>query len=156
MRVAGAGVRQVRIRATTIISGDALAGVGARAWRCRDLTLKIHWIALAGALVYAVVMIPAVTKQSRRPAPAVELPAARPPVKALPTLPVASAAITPASTWSSSASEESECSGDCSGHRAGYRWAERRDVTDADDCRGNSRAFKEGCQEFAHERQGEN
>src|SRR5690348_8954268 len=37
------------------------------------------------------------------------------------------------------------CTQDCSGHEAGYDWAERRDITDEDDCTGNSESFIEGC-----------
>ena len=44
-----------------------------------------------------------------------------------------------------------DCTDDCSGHSAGYRWAERRDITDPDDCRGNSRSFVEGCRSWAEE-----
>lgn len=29
------------------------------------------------------------------------------------------------------------CTQDCSGHRAGYEWAERKGVTDPDDCGGS-------------------
>jgi hypothetical protein len=40
------------------------------------------------------------------------------------------------------------CFGSCAGHKAGYRWAEDGDVVDADECRGNSWAFTEGCIAF--------
>ena len=34
----------------------------------------------------------------------------------------------------------------CSGHSAGYKWAERKGITDEDDCPvGNSQSFHEGC-----------
>lgn len=39
------------------------------------------------------------------------------------------------------------CTDDCSGHDAGYEWAEEHDITDADDCTGNSQSFVEGCEE---------
>jgi hypothetical protein len=39
-----------------------------------------------------------------------------------------------------------DCTADCSSHSAGYKWAERRDITDEDDCPdGNSQSFHEGC-----------
>jgi hypothetical protein len=44
-----------------------------------------------------------------------------------------------------------ECTSDCSGHRAGYRWAEKKDISDEDDCRGNSQSFREGCISFVDE-----
>lgn len=37
------------------------------------------------------------------------------------------------------------CTEDCSGHDAGYEWAGENDVTDPDDCGGNSQSFIEGC-----------
>src|SRR5436853_2639709 len=37
------------------------------------------------------------------------------------------------------------CTVDCSGHEAGYEWAEEHDITDPDDCGGNSESFIEGC-----------
>lgn len=43
------------------------------------------------------------------------------------------------------------CTQDCSGHQAGYAWAERHEITDPDDCRGNSQSFIEGCQAYAEE-----
>jgi hypothetical protein len=43
------------------------------------------------------------------------------------------------------------CTDDCSGHRAGYAWAERNDITDPDDCGGNSQSFIEGCEAYAEE-----
>ena len=45
------------------------------------------------------------------------------------------------------------CTDDCSGHEAGYDWAERNDITDPDDCGGNSESFIEGCRAFAEEQQ---
>jgi hypothetical protein len=34
----------------------------------------------------------------------------------------------------------------CSGYSAGYKWAERKGITDEDDCPdGNSQSFHEGC-----------
>lgn len=37
------------------------------------------------------------------------------------------------------------------GHDAGYEWAEDNDITDPDDCDGNSQSFIEGCEEWAEE-----
>jgi hypothetical protein len=74
---------------------------------------------------------------------------------------------TPASTIDadsdsdSSASSDSQsfhgypCTVDCSGHEAGYQWAEEHDITDPDDCGGNSKSFMEGCQSYAEEQSGE-
>lgn len=45
------------------------------------------------------------------------------------------------------------CTQDCSGHDAGYEWAERRGITDPDDCGGRSQSFIEGCQAYAEETQ---
>lgn len=42
-----------------------------------------------------------------------------------------------------------QCSQDCSGHRAGYAWAQRKGITDANQCTGNSRSFVEGCIAYA-------
>jgi hypothetical protein len=34
----------------------------------------------------------------------------------------------------------------CSGYSAGYKWAERKGITDEDDCPdGNSQSFRDGC-----------
>jgi hypothetical protein len=41
------------------------------------------------------------------------------------------------------------CKTDCSGHEAGYAWAERKGITDPDDCGGKSQSFIEGCKAFA-------
>jgi hypothetical protein len=46
-----------------------------------------------------------------------------------------------------------ECTSDCSGHEAGYEWAEENDISDPDDCSGNSDSFVEGCQAWAEENQ---
>lgn len=46
------------------------------------------------------------------------------------------------------------CTQDCSGHEAGYEWAEENDITDSDDCDGNSQSFIEGCIAWTEE-QGE-
>ncbi|WP_246681379.1 hypothetical protein [Mesorhizobium sp. B2-3-14] len=46
-----------------------------------------------------------------------------------------------------------DCTSDCSGHQAGYDWAERNDISDADDCVGNSQSFNEGCQAYVEEQQ---
>lgn len=45
------------------------------------------------------------------------------------------------------------CTEDCSGHEAGYEWAERRGITDPDDCGGRSESFIEGCKAYAEEYQ---
>lgn len=47
-----------------------------------------------------------------------------------------------------------ECTVDCSGHEAGYQWAEEHDITDPDDCGGNSESFIEGCKAYAEEHTG--
>ncbi len=41
------------------------------------------------------------------------------------------------------------CTEDCSGHDAGYEWAQNNDITDPDDCGGNSQSFEEGCRAYA-------
>ncbi|KAF7963265.1 hypothetical protein AWV80_11515 [Cupriavidus sp. UYMU48A] len=41
------------------------------------------------------------------------------------------------------------CTPACSGHEAGYYWAADNDISDPDDCTGDSQAFVEGCQEYA-------
>lgn len=41
------------------------------------------------------------------------------------------------------------CTVGCSGHKAGYDWAEENDITDPDDCGGNSDSFIEGCESYA-------
>ena len=41
------------------------------------------------------------------------------------------------------------CTDDCSGHKAGYAWAEDNDITNPDDCGGNSNSFIEGCMAWA-------
>ncbi len=46
----------------------------------------------------------------------------------------------------------SRCTRDCTGHEAGYYWAADNDISDPDDCTGDSQAFVEGCQEYAEER----
>ena len=46
------------------------------------------------------------------------------------------------------------CTEDCSGHEAGYAWAERKGITDPDDCGGNSWSFIEGCRAYAEENAG--
>jgi len=43
------------------------------------------------------------------------------------------------------------CTVDCSGHEAGYRWAEDHDITDPEDCGGNSQSFIKRCQSYARE-----
>lgn len=43
------------------------------------------------------------------------------------------------------------CTDDCSGHQAGYDWAEENNISDPDDCSGNSQSFIEGCQAYAEE-----
>ncbi len=47
------------------------------------------------------------------------------------------------------------CTSDCSGHDAGYEWAQDNDITDPDDCDGNSDSFIEGCRAYAQEVQAE-
>lgn len=48
------------------------------------------------------------------------------------------------------------CKTDCSGHEAGYAWAEKNDITEEDDCTGNSESFIEGCIAWvAEERSGQ-
>jgi len=44
-----------------------------------------------------------------------------------------------------------ECTDDCSGHEAGYEWAQRKGITDPDDCGGNSNSFIEGCKSYVGE-----
>lgn len=44
-----------------------------------------------------------------------------------------------------------ECTEDCSGHEAGYAWAEQNDISDPNDCGGNSQSFIEGCEAWANE-----
>lgn len=63
---------------------------------------------------------------------------------------------TPVPSYSSRGSNYHECTVDCSGHQAGYDWAETKDITDPDDCVGNSQSFIEGCQEYAEEHAEEN
>ena len=41
-----------------------------------------------------------------------------------------------------------DCTEDCSGHEAGNAWAEENDVTEPDDCGGNSESFIEGCRSY--------
>jgi hypothetical protein len=41
-----------------------------------------------------------------------------------------------------------DCTDDCSGHEAGCRWAEDKDISDEDDCTGNSESFIEGCKAY--------
>lgn len=40
------------------------------------------------------------------------------------------------------------CTQDCSGHDAGYAWAQDNDVSDPDDCGGDSQSFIEGCRAY--------
>lgn len=47
------------------------------------------------------------------------------------------------------------CTQDCSGHEAGYEWAEDNEITDPDDCGGNSNSFMEGCEAYAEEMEDE-
>ena len=44
-----------------------------------------------------------------------------------------------------------DCLQDCSGHEAGYEWAEDNDISDVDDCSGNSNSFIEGCRAYVKE-----
>ena len=48
-----------------------------------------------------------------------------------------------------------DCTEDCSGHEAGYEWAEENGIIDADDCRGNSNSFIEGCESYTEEQESE-
>jgi hypothetical protein len=41
------------------------------------------------------------------------------------------------------------CVNGCGGHATGFRWARDEGITDAEDCRGNSWSFIEGCAAFA-------
>lgn len=41
-----------------------------------------------------------------------------------------------------------ECTEDCSGHQAGYDWAREHNITDPDDCGGDSQSFVEGCKVY--------
>ncbi|MFA6273547.1 MAG: hypothetical protein WC662_00095 [Candidatus Paceibacterota bacterium] len=41
-----------------------------------------------------------------------------------------------------------DCKGDCSGHKAGYEWASDKNITDYNNCGGNSQSFIEGCQAY--------
>ncbi len=43
------------------------------------------------------------------------------------------------------------CTDDCSGHSAGYLWAEENQITDQNQCDGNSNSFIEGCMTFAED-----
>jgi hypothetical protein len=45
------------------------------------------------------------------------------------------------------------CTDDCSGHEAGYAWAEEQEISDPDDCGGNSLSFIEGCESYAEKAQ---
>lgn len=40
------------------------------------------------------------------------------------------------------------CTEDCSGHEAGYEWAQENEITDPDECDGNSESFIEGCRAY--------
>jgi hypothetical protein len=40
---------------------------------------------------------------------------------------------------------------DCSGHEAGYNWAEKKGISDSNDCGGNSNSFIEGCKAYVDE-----
>src|SRR5580765_7279602 len=46
------------------------------------------------------------------------------------------------------------CTVDCSGHQAGYDWAEKHEITDEDNCGGNSESFIEGCKAYVREQEG--
>lgn len=37
------------------------------------------------------------------------------------------------------------CTQDCSGHKAGYAWAEKKGITERENCGGKSNSFIEGC-----------
>lgn len=59
-------------------------------------------------------------------------------------------ALFPSQTWAQEF-HGYPCTQGCSGHEAGYEWAEDNDITDPDDCGGNSNSFIEGCQAWAEE-----
>lgn len=42
-----------------------------------------------------------------------------------------------------------ECkTSDCGGHKAGYEWAEDKNITEYENCGGNSESFIEGCKSY--------
>lgn len=42
-----------------------------------------------------------------------------------------------------------ECqTSDCSGHKAGYEWAKNKNITEYENCGGNSESFIEGCKSY--------
>lgn len=42
-----------------------------------------------------------------------------------------------------------ECkTSDCGGHKAGYKWAEGKNITEYENCGGNSESFIEGCKSY--------
>jgi hypothetical protein len=43
------------------------------------------------------------------------------------------------------------CVGDCSEREAGWDWAEEHNITDPDECGGNSESFLEGCRAYAED-----
>lgn len=43
---------------------------------------------------------------------------------------------------------EYKCVDDCSGHYAGYDWAEKKGITNEEDCVGDSQSFVEGCKVY--------
>jgi hypothetical protein len=45
----------------------------------------------------------------------------------------------------------SDCTEDCSGHEAGFEYAKENELTDPDECDGNSQSFVEGCREYGDE-----
>jgi len=47
------------------------------------------------------------------------------------------------------------CTQDCSGHIAGYEWAEKKDITQRENCGGKSNSFIEGCYAWVEDRDGE-
>jgi len=47
------------------------------------------------------------------------------------------------------------CTENCEGHEAGYEWAEENDISDYDDCGGNSNSFIEGCYAYVDEYYGD-
>ena len=51
--------------------------------------------------------------------------------------------------------EGDECTVDCGGHEAGRAWAERRGITDENECGGRSWSFREGCATYARKQSGE-
>ena len=56
-----------------------------------------------------------------------------------------------ATTPSAAAFHGDPCTDDCSGHEAGWEWAQRKGITDRDDCGGRSMSFRNGCIAYAEQ-----